>query len=235
MRFLRTLMPCVAMFLVTGAYAQKSTVTDVTTIIHNYENDDPAGTLLLTRSDNPLPGLLASYSAAQDSKVKSWFYSSGMYSFFLGSQNKRKLWVTVSPAVYSGTDPLPDSGLYWDSTQIFSECYRSDLTKVSLLTIAPGNTEPMCSLGVDFYSAQTRTKYMLAMSPLWPDTAWATVSCTGGDTSGACNRWSIVPNMTTGPNVFPQPLARLRRFVNHGNPVVMGLFYNTFHIEITRP
>lgn len=58
----------------------------------------------------------------------------------------------------------------------------------------------------------------------------ATVTCFSAS-NGACNSWTIVPNMdAANPTV-----AQLYRYTKNGDPVLVGTYHNTYRIAVTIP
>ena len=99
---------------------------------------------------------------------------------------------------------------------------------IPLTSIAPGVSYGYCSLGVVFSTGGAG--YRLVMSPKFPGTGLATVTCFSAS-NGACNSWTIVPNMeAANPTV-----AHLYRNAKHGGPILVGAYHNTYRIAVTTP
>jgi len=222
-------------FVVTLAFAAKPvpapTKIDVTTIVHDEHTAVPPNQLLL-RSDDYNGVFQASYKdpASYGSNMSLTF--SG-WNLSLFNQSLRTIWLTLSrPVALSPPAPAPD-GYYSAKVEMYSRCYDSNNQRLSAsnLTMTPGTSLSRCDLGVDF--AYGRDKYVLVMGPQYPGTGWATVTCNTADSAGACNNWTISPNMAGGFGNVPT-VANLSLFGPHGL-IVIGQYYNTYRIDVTNP
>jgi hypothetical protein len=225
----------IAVLLAVSLLAQKTTTTyiPVTTTIHN---DNAAPNDLLFRSDG------ASEASYQDGgsvhSISSHLAPTGAWQLYIGNQTARRVWLTLSHSLPgSPSAPAPD-GYYSDSVEVYSRCWDINNTVVPFLAIPAGTSINRCDFGLDF--AYKRVGYKLVMGPSIPTlgldtsgTGWATVSCNSA-TGGACNSWTIVPNMIAGGGNVPT-VANLYQFTKNGNPLLIGQYYNTYRVDVTNP
>src|SRR5215469_5703236 len=137
--------------------AQKSTTTDVTTIIYDANGVNE----LLTRSDDYNGTGHATYTSLNG--VTSMIDARGSWQLLLNSQSVRTIYLTPNNAV--GTQPAgPPAGLYWKNVEVYTQCYDQYLNMVPMQNVV--NTSGTCSFGVDFYAVGT--KYKLVMTPHLP-------------------------------------------------------------------
>jgi hypothetical protein len=198
----------------------------VTTTIHN---DNAAPNDLLFRSDG------ASEASYQASHLA---LTTGAWQLYIGNQTARRVWMTLSHSLPgSPSAPAPD-GYYSDSVEVYSRCWDINNTVVPFLAIPAGTSINRCNFGLDF--AYNRVKYKLVMGPSIPalgldtsGTGWAAVSCNSA-AGGACNSWSIVPNMIAGGGNVPT-VANLYQFTKTGNLLLIGQYYNTYRVDVTNP
>jgi hypothetical protein len=114
-----------------GASGGKTTNTNVTTIVHDY---DSTGAPLLVKSDDYNGSGEATYSA-KDTNVGSHIDSSGEWWLNLYGQNTRQsvlrqLYVTPNDVYNSAAHSVPPAGLYWQSVEASSVCRDQNLNKV---------------------------------------------------------------------------------------------------------
>jgi len=109
--------------------AQKTTVTNVTTVVHDYSS---AGSQLLLRSDDYSDSGQATYtsSSSRSSSLTSAVVS-GEWDLSLLNQSLRTLWITPNDPV--GSQPAgPPAGYYSQGVQSLSRCFDQN-----------GNTVPL--------------------------------------------------------------------------------------------
>jgi hypothetical protein len=203
---------------------------NVTAIVHDEDTAVPPNQLLL-RSDDYNVSFQATYTDTGNVTTHITL-SGGSWQMYLGNQSLRTIWLTLSkPVNNSPAAPAPD-GYYSANVEVYSGCYDTNNNQTGFLVIPPGMANNRCNLGVDF--SYGRTKYKLVMSPAISGTGWATVSCNAGDSTGACNSWTISPNTLAGSGNVPT-VANLYRFANNGSLVYIGQYYNTYRIDVTNP
>ena len=220
--------------MVTFAFAAPPpTYINVTSIVHDEDTAVPPNRLLM-RSDDYNGSFQATYT--NTGNVTSHIAaSSGGWQLLLLNQSLRTIWLTLSrPVGNSPPAPAPDSS-YWQNVEVYSTCFDVNNQTTGLLVIPPGYANNSCNLGVDF--AYGGAKYKLVMSPTISGTGWATVSCNGGNSTGACNSWTITPNTVAGSGNVPT-VANLYRFSSAKGQIVLvylGQYYNTYRMDVTNP
>lgn len=215
-----------------GKPAPPPSTANVTTIVHDEDTANPPNQLLL-RSDDFNSVFQATYNDPGGGFTSTIQLDQSGWQLYLGSQTLRRVWLTLSkPVGGSPAAPAPD-GYYSASLELHSACYDVNNQRLtsSFLTITPGTSLSRCHMGVDFSSG--RTKYKFDMGPDIAGTGWATVSCNTGDSTGACNNWTISPNTAAGLGNVPT-VANLYRYAGSGL-VYIGSYYNTYRIDITNP
>jgi len=180
---------------------------------------DASGAALLTRSDDFNGTGSATYTTANN--ITSHISESGAWVLYLGNQTAR----TIRLALASQGIPLPD-GNYSSNVELYSQCFDSSTTQISILAMAAGAIYGNCSFGIDFSSGNT--KYKLVMSPKFAGTGSAMVTCNA--VAGAyCTRWTIVPN----PNAANAGVANLYTFSQSRGTVLLvydGTYHNSFSV-----
>lgn len=208
----------------------------VTSIVHDEDTATPPNQWLL-RSDDYNGSFQATYTdtankAGTGGVTTHITLSGGSWQMYLGNQSLRTIWLTLSrPTPGSPPAPAPD-GYYSANVEVYSTCFDTNNNQTGFLVIPPGMANNRCDLGLDF--SYGGTKYKLVMSPAISGTGWATVSCNAGDSTGACNSWTISPNTLAGSGNVPT-VANLYRFANNGSLVYIGQYYNTYRIDVTNP
>jgi len=190
------------------------TSVNVTTTIYDA---DAAGTALLTRSDDFNGTGFAMYTAVNN--ITSHVSVDGGWQLLLANQTARTIRLTLA----SQGIPLPD-GNYSASVEVYSGCFDQSLAKISLLSMAAGASSNNCSFGADFTAG--RTKYKLAMSPVYAGTGTATVTC-NAVTNGYCSSWTILPNASD-----PHAGVANLYYCGHGGLVLEGTYHNSYSITI---
>lgn len=189
--------------------------TNVTTTLYDL---DGAGNPLFTRSDDYNGAGAATYTAVNS--VASRISTDGIWQLLLANQTARRVYLVLA----SQGMPIPD-GYYSASVEVFSKCFDQNNVQVSLRTIPVGGSNGNCSFGVDFSSG--RTKYKLAMSPVYAGTGRALVTCNTAS-GGNCVDWTIVPNM----NVSNAGVANLYHFANNGSLILDGAYHNWYSVNV---
>jgi hypothetical protein len=211
------------------ASAQKTTSTNVTTVVHDYASD---GTQLLMRSDDYDGSGQATYGAG---------IFNGEWDLILYNQSLRTLWITPNDPV--GSQPVgPPPGYYSQGVQTSSRCFDQNGNTVPLQNILTSSGK--CKLGINFNSGGTLYKLLMSPfpfsgsgdgTPICPSTgcpATGVVSVTCNKvSSGQCVSWTIVPN-TSAPNAN---VANLYSSGKRSTWVYIGQYYNTFRIDVTNP
>jgi hypothetical protein len=65
---------------------------------------------------------------------------------------------------------------------------------------------------------------------MYAGTSWATVSCPAdADSNTTCEHWTISPGSETNPGV-----AKLFTFTKNNKEVLVGAYYLSFRIDVTR-
>lgn len=194
----------------------------VMSTVYNYKDATLTDQLLLRSDANPS----ASYSAA-DSGVSSQVYNSD-WDLDLRQQTNRTVWLSFSePVMGSAVAPLPSA--YYNA-RVISRCFDAGNNIKRFSAVLPGTTNNQCSLRVLVTDANTH--YVFVMSPTYPGTGWANVSCTAGDVSGACVNWTIVPNTDSAS---PNPtVANLYRVGRNGSENFVGSYHNRYRIDVVR-
>ena len=189
--------------------------TYVTTTLYD---SDGAGTPLFTRSDDYNGTGAATYTSVNG--VASQINSAGSWQLLLANQTTRRVYLVLS----SQGIPVPD-GYYSASVEVFSKCFDQNNVQVSLTTIPAGGSNGNCSFGVDF--SVDRTKYKLAMSPVYAGTGRALVTCKAASASG-CIDWTIVPNNT----VSNAGVANLYHYANNGGLLLDGVYKDSYSVHV---
>jgi hypothetical protein len=206
----------------TAAPNQPSSV-NATSIIYDTDAQGP----LLLRSDDYNSSGAAIYTATPKmgsmGGIKSQVWVNGAWQLYIGNQTLRTIYLTLA----SQGIPAPD-GYYSANVELFSQCFDASGNQIPLMSIAPGVTYGNCSLGVDF--SYSGTKYKLAMSPKFPGTGLAAVTCYSAS-NGSCNSWTIVPNVAAANAT----VANLYQFGRRGDLVYSGTYHNTYRIAVTVP
>ncbi len=229
---------CFVVLLLTSfvaASAQKTTNTNVTTIVHDYASDGI--TQLLLRSDD--------YNGSGQASYSSFITSGGELELLFSNRSLRAVWITPNDPVGSEPAGLP-AGYYSYDTAVRSDCFDQNGNIVPLANVITSSGN--CKLGLTFYSGGT--VYKLLMSPFpfsgsgdgtpicpstgCPATGLATVTCNKVSNS-QCVSWRIVPN-TSAANANVANL-----YMEGGGPkgtttwTFIGQYYNTFRLDVTNP
>jgi hypothetical protein len=187
---------------------------NVTTTIYD---TDGAGAALLTRSDGA-----GSATYTSTSRATSIIIGDNSWQIYLGSQSAR----TVYLVLQSQGIPIPD-GYYSSNVEVYSQCFDASGAPASLLVMAAGTSNHNCSFGVDFSSGST--KYKLVMSPKFPGTGHAVVTCVAG-TAASCTSWTIAPDASL-PDAG---VANLYHFAKNPSLVLDGVYRNSYLVMASR-
>jgi hypothetical protein len=229
---------CSVILLLTPLVAfagQKTTNTNVTTVVHDYASDGI--TQLLLRSDD--------YNGSGQATYGSFVTTSGELELLLSNQSVRAVWITPDDPV--GSEPAaPPPGYYSYDTSVRSDCFDQNGNIVPLANVVTSSGN--CKLGVTFYSGGT--VYKLLMSPFpfsgpgdgtpicpstgCPATGLATVTC-NKVINNQCVSWTIVPNTSAAH-------ANVANLYKEGGGsrgtttwTFIGEYYDTFRIDVTNP
>lgn len=216
------------------AAARQTSSSNVTSYIYDTLNavtpvcaTPPCGTLL--HSDSALSSGSNAYSTNKSGSIISQV-TSVEWELNLTKQAVRTVYLTFSQPVSGSTmEPVPD-GYY--PALVFSRCFPYYGGAEESWPMAVG-TNSVCSMRAHFSVGSQ--EYYLVMSPngSYPGTGWASVTCNNVDSTGVCNDWTAVPNLSADTNNNPA-IAELLSVTN-GTQTQVGFYYNTFSIHVTRP
>lgn len=197
-----------------------STTIPVTTTVYDA---DATGNLLLTRSDDYNGTGFATYAALPNVRstknITSVVHSDGGWQLYLGNQTSRTLYLVLASQGIPAAD-----GLYSASVEAYSQCFDQNDLPLAILGMTAGASNTNCSFGVDFsYGA---TKYKLVMSPKFPGTGRATVTCNAA-ANGNCTDWTIAPSDA----VNNAGVANLYHYGKNGGLVFDGVYHNSFAVN----
>jgi len=164
-----------------------------------------------------------SYNAV-DNVLSQIYPGTGDWVLDLSDQITRIVRLTF---VATPGSPAGPTGNY--NARLLSRCFDGDGNITGLLAMGEGTSNDRCSLRVVFTGAK---QYVFVMSPLYPGTGWATVSCPelpGTDLDGDCDHWTITPG--TGANA---KIANLYEIGKAGREIFKGSYENTFAIDVTK-
>ncbi len=189
----------------------------------------PCETLL--HSDSALSAGSTAYSATKSGSIASEV-TSIEWELDLTKQAVRTVYLTFSqPVSGSESQPVPD-GYY--PALVFSRCFPAYRGAEESWPMTLG-TNSVCSLRAHFSVGSQ--EYYLVMSPngTYPGTGWASVTCNQVDSTGVCNDWTAVPNLSADPNNYPAVAQLLSVSSRNQTQTSVGFYYNTFNIHVTRP
>lgn len=227
-----------------GGAAGATSNVPVTSTVHNAWNV-VSPVCAAPSSTSPCPTQLASdnvgaesASYASSSSIISDITSgsSSEWRLDLTKQNVRTVYLSfANPVPGSAASPVA-SGYY--NGFVFSRCFSGyGGTQTGWLAIKPGTSNNVCAMRVTF-TAGSQTYYLI-LSPGgdFPGTGWASVTCNSGDSSGNCNSWTAVPNMTPGGGNSPAVADLVQPTTSRGTTTLtlLGQYYVTFHIDVTNP
>lgn len=126
----------------------------------------------------------------------------------------------AGPVALSGSTPNPPI--------LFSRCFTPGGTSTyqDWTKIAPGTPDTNCAMRVNFY--YNGVQYTIAMTPEYPGTGTATVSCTQ-TSGGSCVAWTDEP--TTGANANVAFLYAKGKKTD----TLVGSYSMTFSMTVTHP
>ena len=209
------------------SYSVTSNVLDTLNAVTPVCASPPCETLL--HSDSALSGGSNAYSTATNGSIISRVTNIEWELDFI-KQAVRTVYLTFSqPVSGSKSDPVPD-GYY--PALVFSRCFPAYGGAEESWPMTLG-TNSVCSLRAHFSVGSQ--EYYLVMSPngKYPGTGWASVTCNQVDSTGVCNDWTAVPNLSADPNNYPAVAELLS--VSGSTQTSVGFYYNTFNIHVTRP
>lgn len=200
--------------------ATSSSTIPVTTTVYDV---DAAGNPLLTRSDDYNGTGFATYAALPNvhsiKNITSVVHTDGGWQLYLGNQTSRTLYLVLA----SQGIPAPD-GFYSASIEAYSQCFDQNDLPLGILSMTAGASNANCSFGVDYsYGA---TKYKLVMSPKFPGTGRATVTCNAA-ANGNCTNWTIEPSDA----VDNAGIANLYHYGKNATLVLDGVYHNSFAVN----
>jgi hypothetical protein len=131
--------------------------------------------------------------------------------------------LTLTPV--NGSPAGPFTGTMAFSGNLRSRCFDPSNTPYDWLNIQTQDTN--CAMRVNF--TYSNVQYALVMSPLYPGTGTATVTCTNWNGT-ACSAWTDVPSL--GPNAN---VARLYSLGKSGSETYVGSYALTFNATLTHP
>jgi hypothetical protein len=206
-------------------YNVTSNVNDTLNAITPVCANPPCETLL--HSDSTLSGGSTAYSTTKSGSIVSQV-TNVEWELNLTKQAVRTVYLTFSqPVSGSQSDPVPD-GYY--PALVFSRCfpYYGGAEESWPMTLG---TNSVCSMRAHFQVGSQA--YDLIMSPNgnYPGTGWASVTCNQVDSTGVCNDWTAVPNLSADTNNYPA----VAELFSVGTSTPVGFYYNTFNIHVTRP
>ncbi len=209
------------------SYNVTSNVYDTLNAVTPVCANPPCETLL--HSDSALSGGSTAYSGGITSEV-----TNVEWKLDLVNQAARTVYLTFSqPVSGSKSEPVPD-GYY--PALVFSRCFPAYGGAEESWPMTLGNNS-VCSLRAHF--SVGKQEYYLVMSPngSYPGTGWASVTCNQVDSTGVCNDWTAVPNLSADPNNYPAVAELLSVTTSKGSTTQtpVGFYYNTFNIHVTRP
>lgn len=203
-----------------------------------YDKSEDDSTFLQLRSDDLNPDLTASsgafgtYGTSITNSVVDRFegYNNSDWSVHL--ENSTTRWIALTLSRLTGSGPTGDYTLHG---RVISRCF--DPTGVTTNTVGWSGittSNPNCSMHINF--AIAGTQYTLVMTPYQANTGRALVSC-NVVSGGQCVDWSIGPNLTQDNVVNPSPtVAALFSIAPHnGKQTLVGTYYLTYRVHLTRP
>lgn len=216
------------------AAAPKSSSSSFTSYVYRTLNavtpvcaNPPCATLM--QSDFLSSGSDA-YSSTKSRSIATGV-SSVEWELNLTKQSVRTVYLTFSQPISSSQPPSPVPDGYYPAL-VFSRCFPAYSGAEESWPMSLG-TNSVCSMRAHFsVGAQ---EYYLVMSPngSYPGTGWASVTCNKVDSTGVCNDWTAVPNLSADTNNYPAVAELLS--VTNGIQTPVGFYYNTFNIHVTRP
>jgi hypothetical protein len=213
------------------SYNVTSNVYDTLNAVTPVCGNPPCETLL--HSDSALSVGSTAYSATKSGSIISQV-TNIEWELDLIKQAVRTVYLTFSqPVSGSQSDPVPD-GYY--PALVFSRCFPAYGGAEESWPMTLG-TNSVCSLRAHFNVGSQ--EYYLVMSPngSYPGTGWASVTCNQVDSTGVCNDWTAVPNLSADPNNYPAvaELLSVSTSKRTTTQTPVGFYYNTFNIHVTRP
>jgi len=199
---------------------------DATSIVHDHDDAVPPNQYTFQSDDFNASGQ-AVYT--NTGGVMSTIGDPGGWGLDLYGQSLRTVHLVFKTV--DGSTPVVPDGYYWDKVEIYSQCYDPSGVLIPFKTIPVGMSANRCRFAFDF--RYNRITYKLAMGQFQlsgPANGTAMVTCNSADATGACNSWTIAPNMGA-PNAT---IANLYMFGRQGL-VVVGQYYETFRIDVTLP
>jgi hypothetical protein len=213
-------------------YSVTSNVLDTLNAVTPVCANPPCETLL--HSDSALSGGSNAYSTTKNGSSSIGSSVGNIeWALNLTEQAVRTVYLTFSqPVSGSESQPVPD-GYY--PALVFSRCFPAYGGAEESWPMTLG-TNSICSIRAHFFVGSQ--EYYLVMSPngKYRGTGWASVTCNKVDSTGVCNDWTAVPNLSADPNNYPAVAELLSCCTGRlQTQTPIGFYYNTFNIHVTRP
>jgi len=164
----------------------------VTATMYNYNGSTP----YTLQSDGSLSATYAGDFTPSTHVVPDY------YQLDLSLGRSRSFYLTLIPLDSSSAAAAPFAGrLAFPSGILYSRCFTPSLAFQDWTQIQPATPDGNCSMRVNF--TYNGVDYILVMSPEYPGTGTATVTCTNWSMSAkSCVDWTDVPNSSAAnPNV----------------------------------
>lgn len=226
-----------------SAAGQKSTTTNVTSIVHDY---DTVGSQLLLRSDDANGSGQATYSTVPAAHGAGYLINSsitsGQWQLTLSATSGRSFYVTPNQGIDSTQPAGPPAGYY--AADLRSHCFDQSGNIVPLQNVVTSSGN--CQFGVTFTYAGTQYKLLMSPFPFTvgggsetcpstgcPPTGVVTVTC-NKVSSSQCVSWTITPN-TGAAQANVANLYRYQTVNKSATWVFIGQYFNTFRVDVTNP
>jgi hypothetical protein len=191
----------------------------VTATIYNYNGSTP----YTLQSDG---STLATYAG---DFTPSTHVVPDYYQLDLSLDRSRFFYLTLIPLDSSSAAAAPFTGrLAFPDGPLYSRCFTPSLGYQDWTQIQPATPDGNCSMRVNF--TYNGVNYILVMSPEYPGTGTATVTCTSWSTSAkSCVAWTDVPNPTP-------PYNNVAFLLNKSNgETYVGSYSLSFNVTVTHP
>jgi hypothetical protein len=148
------------------------------------------------------------------------------YQLDLSAGRSRSFYLTLSPVDSASAAAAPFTGRLAFTGPLYSRCFTPSLGYQTWTQIQPTTPDGNCSMRLNF--TYNNVDYILVMSPEYPGTGTATVTCTNWSTSAnSCLAWTDVPN----PNAANPNVAFL---LNKSNgEIKIGSYWLNFNLTLT--
>jgi hypothetical protein len=203
--------------------AWAAAMLNVTATINNYDPNNAGYTL---QSDGTISAVYSSGSGVTSNISPN--SGGGYYQWNLDlSSSSRSFVVTLTPVNGSPAGPFAQAAF---NGVLHSRCFGTNSsTNVNWTTIQPGYPDSNCAMRVNF--TYNGVAYTLVMSPDYPGTGTATVSCTRWSSkTKSCSSWTDVPT-AGGANANVANLYA----GSPGSQTNIGSYALSFNIGVTNP